>query len=123
MSGKAYIEVELTLLKAEDGGRKHPLFQKDEEAFYRPHIVIGSALQRDPIFKPGTRHIDEEYLGVQFRPCQQRLYPGDTAELILDLMYYPEVNYSKAKPAAEFTLREGGQIVGFGKVINVHIDD
>lgn len=123
MTDKAFIEVELTLLKEEEGGRKHPLFLEDKKAFYRPHIVIGNAAQRHPILKPGTKQIDEEYLGVQFRPCQQTLFPGDTANLILDLMYYPKVDYSRVKSTADFTVREGGKIIGFGRVINVYIED
>lgn len=122
MADMAFIEVELTLLTEEDGGRKHPLYLEGDKAFYRPHIVVGDASQRKPILKPGTRQIDEEYLGVQFRPCQQTLYPGDKANLILDLMYYPNVNYDKAKIGAEFTLREGGKVIGFGKVINVIVN-
>jgi len=122
MTEKAFIEVKLTFLNVEDGGRKYPLFLEDDEAFYRPHIVVGDASQRQPILKPGTRIIDEEYLGVQFRPCQKTVYPGDTSNLILDLMYYPAVEYKKIKPGVEFTLREGGNIVGYGKVIAVSFD-
>lgn len=122
MTEEAFIEVELTLLKEEDGGRKYPLFLENEKAFYRPHIVIGSASQRQPILKPGTRQIDEEYLGVQFRPCQKTLYPGDASNLILDLMYFPTVEYYKIKKEVEFTLREGGNIIGYGRVIEVSFD-
>ena len=120
---KAYIEVELTLLREDEGGRNRYLPLENEKAFYMPHIVIESGSQRNPAFRSGAREIDEEYLGVRFWPCQQTLYPGDTANVILDLMYYPAVNYDKVKPLAEFTVREGGLIVGFGRVINVYIED
>lgn len=121
MTKKAFIEVELTLLTEEDGGRKLPLSLEDEKVFYRPHIVIGNVSQREAIRDPKTGWGIEEYLSVQFRPCQQTLHPGDTAHLILDLLFYPSIEYEKVKPQAEFTLREGSKIVGHGKVVDVHV--
>lgn len=112
----AYAEVDLTLLAEREGGRKHPL-SLERKAYYRPHIVVGDATQREPVIR--DYELVEEYLGVQFRPCPVTVYPGDSAQLILDLMYYPSLDYQKVKPGAEFTLREGGKIVGFGRIVNV----
>jgi hypothetical protein len=109
-----WIEVELTLLSTDEDGRKHPL-QLTHERWYRPHLVVGNRQQRQSITK--DQELVEEYLGVQFCPCSLILNPGDTAVLKLELMYYPNVDYSKLTPNAEFTLREGGKIVGHGRVI------
>ena len=81
---------------------------------------MGDTSQREPIIKEGV--IDEEYLGVQFRPCSVTLNPGETAQLNLDLIYYPSIKYESIEPNKGFTLRESGKIVGFGKVLNVHFD-
>ena len=122
MTRRAFIKVELTLLPKEEGGREYPLFLDNEEAFYRPHIVIGDLNQRRPILKQNSKYIDEEYLGVQFRPCKKVIHPGDTEILILDLMYYPQLNYEQVRHGATFTLREGRFIRGFGKVLNINFE-
>ena len=45
------------------------------------------------------------------------LLPGSTADVTLNLMYWPEENYEEVAPNATFTLREGSHIVGFGEIL------
>jgi hypothetical protein len=40
--------------------------------------------------------------------------PGDTAEVKLALMYFPDCSYHEVQPGATFTVREGPLIVGSG---------
>jgi hypothetical protein len=40
--------------------------------------------------------------------------PGESAELSLALMYFPEEDYSEIRRGATFTIREGPLVVGFG---------
>src|SRR2546422_984983 len=110
------LETELTLLSAEEGGRRWPLDLSHRDAFYRPHLVVGD---------PGQRHalVDahgvstEEYLGVQFVPAALTLAPGDRGIIRMQLIFYPECNYDRLTPGVTFTVREGGQVVGYGRIL------
>ncbi len=85
---------------------------------YRPHIVIGPASQRAAIVVDGNK-LTEAYLGVCFWSGAETIEPGQTVIAKLALIYYPEseVHYSKVVPGAEFTIREGGNVVGYGTVL------
>ena len=123
MMQKAFIEVELTLLSKEEGGRHNPILLDSDKTRYMPHIVIGDPNQREATYDPKTGKGNEEYLGVFIRPCGKIFYPGDTLDLILDLMYFPSLQYEKVKPEATFTLREGALIAGYGKVLSVNFQE
>src|SRR5262245_27204039 len=112
----ASIEAEITLLSTAEGGRTSALVLDHPTARYRPHIVVGDAHQRKAIIGPDGFGA-EEYLGVQFRRTTFQLLPGDNATVWLDLMYYPSLDYRHLLPGATFTIREGAQVVGFGKVL------
>ena len=43
--------------------------------------------------------------------------PGESSEVSLALMYFPEESYNAVTPGATFTIREGPLIVGFGVVL------
>ena len=102
----------MTFLLTSDGGRLTPPVLSSR---YRPHIVIQS---------PDIRHatVDdggicrEQYLGVCFvcAPDDYRL--GQSVEVTLDLMYHPRVDYGAVQPGSTFTIREGGRVVGYGRV-------
>ena len=62
--------------------------------------------------------LTEKYLGVWVTEAPDELSPGHTSEVTLKLMYWPEEKYTDVKAGATFTLREGPNIVGFGKVLN-----
>jgi hypothetical protein len=81
---------------------------------YRPHIVIGPESQRVAI-RDGNR-LTENYLGVMFVGGPDSMEPGDSANVRLALMYFPEYPYEEVQPGVEFTVREGPLIVGYGVV-------
>lgn len=81
---------------------------------YRPHIVMGPQTQRVAI-RDGNR-FTENYLGVMFVGGPDTLEPGETADVKLALMYFPEYPYDEVQPGATFTVREGPLIVGYGVV-------
>jgi hypothetical protein len=82
---------------------------------YRPHIVVGDPNQREAIVGAG-RVIAEEYLGVAFSSGPDRISLGHAIRVEMMLIYWPSLDYRKAVPGATFTLREGGRIVGQGRI-------
>jgi hypothetical protein len=83
---------------------------------YRPHIVIGPQSQRAAI-RDGNRST-ENYLGVMFVGGPDALEPGNTAEVKLALMYFPDYPYDEVQPGATFTVREGFLVVGYGVILS-----
>ena len=81
---------------------------------YRPHIVIGPESQRVAV-REGNR-LTENYLGVIFVGGPDMMEPGDSANVKLALMYFPEYPYDEVQPGATFTVREGPLIVGYGVI-------
>jgi hypothetical protein len=81
---------------------------------YRPHIVMGPQTQRVAI-RDGNR-FTENYLGVMFVGGPDTLEPGDSADVRLALMYFPEYPYEEVQPEATFTVREGSLVVGYGVI-------
>jgi hypothetical protein len=75
---------------------------------YRPHIVMGPQTQRVAI-RDGNR-FTENYLGVMFVGGPDTLEPGDSADVTLALMYFPEYPYEEVQPGATFTVREGSLV-------------
>jgi hypothetical protein len=109
------IAAEITFLTPEEGGRKWwPLDLSS--ARYRPHLVVGDSNQRHAVIRDGNV-IDEEYLGVQFKPTDSCFKPGVAQVVILQLLYHPQVTYERLVSGATFTIREGAQVVGFGRVL------
>lgn len=86
------------------------------KARYMPHIVIGDPEQRE-VIKIGN-NLTENYLGVWVTDAPDELSPGQTSEVTLKLMYWPEERYKHVKAGATFTVREGPNIIGFGTVLN-----
>jgi hypothetical protein len=103
------VQAEVTLLPELSRGRRLLTTGK-----YRPHIVIGSQSQRVAI-REGNR-LTENYLGVMFVGGPDAMEPGDTVEVKLALMYFPEEPYNEVQPGATFTVREGPLIVGYGVI-------
>lgn len=103
------VEAKFTLLPDLSYGRRGL-----SSGHYRPHIVIGPESQRVAI-RDGNR-LTENYLGVMFVGGPETIEPGDTANVKLALMYFPEYPYDEVQPGVTFTVREGPSIVGFGVV-------
>lgn len=85
---------------------------------YRPHIVMGPAHQKAAVVAGGSA-LAEKYLGVCFWSGVDRIEPGETVTARLALMYHvdsPDL-YEDVIPGAEFTVREGPKVVGFGTVL------
>lgn len=63
------------------------------------------------------RYLDEEYLGVMFEagPTAPELETALSVRLLL--IFWPHPNYEKLQPDITFTVREGPNVVGYGKVI------
>lgn len=106
------IECLVTFLPESEGGRRSaPAFT----TIYRPHVVVGNPTQRKAIIK--NRMLQEEYLGVVFLSGQSPFEFNKPLFVQLGLMYYPNVDYSQLVLGATFTIREGGNIVGYGEVV------
>ena len=105
------IEAEVTFLTTEEGGRKRmPVWLG-----YMPHLVVQPPHIRIATYVNGVGA--EDYLGVVFLAGPEPFVSGQPFSVKLGLAYYPEVNYSELQEGATFTIREGGRIVGFGKVL------
>ena len=103
------VQATVTLLRELTRGRRGL-----SSGAYRPHIVMGPQTQRVAI-RDGNR-FTEIYLGVMFVGGPDTLEPGDTADVRLALMYFPEYPYEEAQPGATFTVREGSLVVGYGVI-------
>jgi hypothetical protein len=118
VSWRPSVDAEVTFLPTEEGGRR-TLPDLSECTFpprtYMPHIVVQSPDIRQP--KTRGNEILDDYLGVAFVGGSRVFEAGKAASVTLSLMYHPEVNYDALQPGVTFTLREGGQIIGFGRVI------
>lgn len=83
---------------------------------YRPHIVVGAESQRAAIREGNV--FTEKYLGVMFVGGRDAINPGESAEVRLALMYFPEETYNEVLPGATFTIREGPHVVGSGIILS-----
>jgi hypothetical protein len=74
-----------------------------------------------PMTNPFVNRITEHYPGVLVKAAPDELSPGQSAEVTLILMYWPDEPYVDVLPEATFTLREGPEIVGFGQITSAPI--
>lgn len=105
------VKAKVTLLQELSHGRRSL-----NTGHYRPHIVVGPQSQRVAI-REGNR-LTEDYRGVMFVEGPDAIEPGETAEVGLALMFFPNDSYSEVQPGATFTIREGSLIVGFGVILS-----
>lgn len=111
-----FIRVHATFLTQNEGGRQQTPLPCGKPN-YRPHIVMQPADVRVAIVEQ-DRSCREDYLGVELIDGPAELHAGQSAELTFSLMYHPQIDYSAVVPNAEFTIREGSRIIGFGTVIS-----
>lgn len=97
MKRSRHIEVELTLLPTEHGGRSKPAFNDYSPQFY----YAGHDWD--------ARH---EY------PDTARVDPGDTVRGYLYFLS-PEQHVGQVRPGMAFLIREGQRIVGYGAVVRL----
>ncbi|MBI3207021.1 MAG: elongation factor Tu [Myxococcales bacterium] len=91
------IEVELTLLPTEHGGRHQPVFTG-----YRPQFYYSGHDWDAP----------HEY------PDVAQVNPGDTVRAFLAFLS-PQEHVGHVKPGMAFLLREGQRVVGYGSVLRI----
>lgn len=84
---------------------------------YMPHLVIERRENRKAIVDAGGVG-REDYLGVTFIDEPADLNAGFVVQVVLDLIYYPQLSYSDIQPGATFTVREGLRIVAHGVMLN-----
>jgi translation elongation factor EF-Tu-like GTPase len=113
MNKLARIEAEVTFLPASEGGRREPPALLSGGG-YRPHLVVGDPNQRRAITI--GNEIQETYLGVAFLSGPEKVELGESFIAELVLLYWPHPVYESLVPGATFTIREGAQVVGYGRV-------
>ena len=116
MTTRPTIEAEVTFLSPDAGGRARP--PDLSAAGYKPHLVVQPPDVRTAVSEGGFGV--EPYLGVVFLSGPAQPTAGQPSRVTLLLGYYPEVDYRALRGGATFTVREGGKVVGFGKVLRGH---
>jgi translation elongation factor EF-Tu-like GTPase len=89
----------ITIVGSEVGGRQSPIYPKHGQ--YRPHAIARG---------------DSEMLGVAFINGPEQIAAGETAEVEMEAMYYPNVNYRKLTKGTQFIIVEGYRIVAVGRI-------
>ena len=97
MNGKPDIEVEITFLRTEDGGR-----QNFALTGYRPQFFFNG----------------EDHVAIQEFVDKERVYPGETVTARLYLLH-PELLYRSIRVGDGFKLREGERVVALGKITRI----
>ena len=82
-----------------DGGRHGPFW-----AGYRPHLIADGS---------------DTMLGIiVIAPDENAMiYPGSEAEIEMELVYHPQMDYSLLQKGKHFTIQEGAKTVGEGIVL------
>jgi hypothetical protein len=70
---------------------------------YMPHLVVA-----------GHR----DFLGVRVVDLASPLAAGAAGDVVLELLYYPAVDYSVLTPGARFTMQEGPNVIASGEVVS-----
>jgi hypothetical protein len=91
------IEVEITFLPTEHGGRSGPAFSG-----YRPQF----------------HYAGHDWVAVHEYPDVAQVHPGETARAYLSFLS-PEAQVGRVKPGMPFLLREGQRVIGYGVVLRI----
>lgn len=110
MDGTPELDVVVTFLSAEEGGRVSRVGNVNEFR-YRPHFVVTDHADQREDDSP-----DGEHLGVLFTSGPTCFEPGVPHAVRVAVIYHPGVCYDQLKPGATFAIREGGRTVGHGRV-------
>jgi len=117
---REFIDAEVVILPPAEGGRATPLPAAAYQGQYRPHIVLQprDIRQAKIEMRDGLRHIVDDYLGVAFWSGPHPV-PISTPFTVTMLLMYPEhPAYGSVMPGADFTIREGAEIIGHGRVVS-----
>ena len=100
------IEVSVTFLSEEQGGRSNanPACLRGNR--YRPHLVLESPTNRE--VRPS-----DDYVGVMFEDGPEVAVSGKECTAIVRVLFEPRAAF---QPATTFTIREGAKVVGYGTV-------
>ena len=109
------LKVKVKFFSVENGGRQQLPEDLLAIGTYRPHFVVGDPEQQEAIVDKNNTS-QENYLGVVFISQVGALKEGKEIEAVVTAVY-PEVDYSSLVSGATFTIREGQNIVGNGKVM------
>ena len=109
------LKVKVKFFSKKEGGRSQLPPDLLSTGVYRPHLVVGSADQKQPFVDAKNRGVGD-YLGVAFVTQDEKLLAGK--EVVSEvIMPYEDIDYSALCPGVTFTIREGGSIVGNGHVL------
>ncbi len=104
----------VTFLTEEQGGRKRPAWNSRE---FRTHVVVSDPGQHEVNTAEDGRTLTERHLHACLDGDGEELTQGIENEVLLVLACYRAVENERLVPGATFTLREGGRIVGHGRVV------
>jgi hypothetical protein len=104
LSESEYVSLRLHALPTSESGRKSPFSGRSHNgASYKPHLRLS----------PGS-----EYLGVAFIDGPDWIYPGDTVETTVALIYTSTgVDYSPLVVGTSVEVVEGTHVVARGEVL------
>jgi translation elongation factor EF-Tu-like GTPase len=102
------IEVELTLLPAEDGGRRFPIYP----GYRAAHICLD----------------DEEWIAAYEPKDRPELHPGETGRVHVVFFFEPQYLVGRLWVGREFLLIEGAKTIGSGRItamltFDVHVGE
>ena len=105
-------EAEITLIPKEEGGRE--TIPSLTGSYYKPNIVVGDPNQRQAVIV--KNFIQETYLSIAFESSENDVEFNKPFLAELAMIHYPDPPYDSLVPDTTFTLREGPNIIGFGRV-------
>ncbi len=106
--------VRVKFYSKENGGREKLPTDLLSSGKYRPHFVVDQNHRN--IFQDEKKTAKVQYLGIAFLNQKSELKENQEIEDTV-LALYSGVDYSSLTTGVTFTIREGGRIVGNGKIL------
>jgi len=111
----ARLKVKVKFFSPKNGGREKLPRDLLSSRVYRPHFVVGNPDQKRALVNEQNQST-ENYLGVTFVAQDAPLEAEQEIHAEIETVY-TGVDYSSLRKGTTFTIREGGSIVGNGKVL------
>lgn len=92
-----HVEVEVTFLPTNAGGRSTPVFSGYRCQFF---------------YDGEDRDVEQKYINKEI------VYPGETVKALIRF-YFPENVVGKLKSGKVFLLREGFKVIGYGQITKI----